>query len=123
MAIERLIIVAFIVTTLFSMTFAVPGIATYYTASACFGFEDRGTMMAAASQDLYANGAACGRRYSVACTSGTHADPNLCRNGNVTVTVVDLCPSCPLSGLDLSLEAFSTIADPAAGKINIDYTR
>ena len=92
-------------------------------ASACYGFEDRGTMIAAASPALYANGAACGRRYSVACTSGTNAVPNPCRNGRVTVTVVDLCPGCPANGLDLSQEAFSIIADPAAGRINIDYTQ
>jgi expansin (peptidoglycan-binding protein) len=38
------------------------------------------------------------------------------------VKVVDRCPSpgCKAT-LDLSEEAFSTIANTAAGKINIDY--
>ncbi|CAK9139501.1 unnamed protein product [Ilex paraguariensis] len=122
MAISRLIIVAFMVTTLISAASAVPGIATYYTVyvpSACYGYQDQGTMIAAASPDLYNNGAICGTRFSVSCTGPAGA----CKGGSVTVTVVDLCPGCPSNGLDLSLEAFSAIANPDAGRINIDFTQ
>ncbi|CAK9139500.1 unnamed protein product [Ilex paraguariensis] len=125
MAIQRFIIVVFIATTLFSMASAVPGVATYYTVyvpSACYGFEDQGTMIAAASEALWNNGAVCGRRYRVTCTGPTNQGvPQPCRGGSVTVRVVDRCPGCAANGLDLSLEAFSAIADPAAGRINIDY--
>ncbi|XP_021755345.1 EG45-like domain containing protein [Chenopodium quinoa] len=109
-----------------SVAIAIPGTATYYTTyvpSSCYGFEDQGTMIAAASADIFQNRAACGRMYRVTCTSGTNQGvPQPCRGGSVTVKVVDLCPGCSANGLDLSMEAFSVIADPNAGRINIDYT-
>ncbi|KNA14513.1 hypothetical protein SOVF_106900 [Spinacia oleracea] len=109
-----------------SVVIAVPGQATYYTTyvpSSCYGFEDHGTMIAAASGDVFQNRAACGRRYRVTCTSGTNQGvPQPCRGGSVIVEVVDLCPGCSANGLDLSFEAFSVIADPNAGRINIDFT-
>ncbi|KAG2696378.1 hypothetical protein I3760_07G056600 [Carya illinoinensis] len=107
---------------------AIAGTATYYTVyvpSACYGFEDQGVMIAAASDALWDNGAACGRMYSVSCTGPTNEGvPQPCRNGPVTVKIVDRCPSpgCQ-STIDLSQEAFSQIADPAAGKINIEYNQ
>ncbi|KAG7969890.1 hypothetical protein I3843_07G055500 [Carya illinoinensis] len=107
---------------------AIAGTATYYTVyvpSACYGFEDEGVMIAAASDALWDNGAACGKMYSVSCTGPTNEGvPQPCRNGPVTVKIVDRCPSpgCQ-STIDLSQEAFSQIADPAAGKINIEYNQ
>ncbi|KAG1330806.1 putative EG45-like domain containing protein [Cocos nucifera] len=82
-------------------------------------------MIAAASNAIYANGAACGRRYSVRCTGATNAGvPQPCKGTSVVVTIVDLCPSpgCQAT-LDLSQEAFAAIADLNAGKIKIDYTQ
>ncbi|KAJ4709419.1 EG45-like domain containing protein [Melia azedarach] len=112
----------------FSMAFAISGTATFYTTyvpSACYGFQDQGVMIAAVSDPLWDNGAACGRMYRISCTGRTN-DGVLqpCRGGSVTVKVVDRCPSpgCQAT-IDLSQEAFSQIADPAAGKINIDYNQ
>ncbi|PON83071.1 RlpA-like double-psi beta-barrel domain containing protein [Trema orientale] len=43
------------------------GIATFYTPpyqpSSCYGFKDQGVMIAAASDAIYNNGAACGKMY------------------------------------------------------------
>ncbi|XP_054795554.1 EG45-like domain containing protein [Prosopis cineraria] len=116
-----------ILMSLVSVASAISGTATFYTVyvpSACYGFQNEGTMIAAASDSLWNNGAACGRRYTVRCTGGTNqgvAQP--CRSGTVTVTIVDRCPPPACRGtIDLSQEAFSVIADPNEGKINIDYT-
>ncbi|XP_020578329.1 EG45-like domain containing protein [Phalaenopsis equestris] len=111
----------------FALTSAIDGAATYYTApytpSACYGNDDMGTMIAAASDAIYENGAACGRTYRVTCTGATSQDaPQPCTGANVVVQVVDYCPTC--QGIfDLSQEAFSAIADLNAGMIEIDYVQ
>lgn len=93
-------------------------------ASACYGNEDEGVMIAAASDVIWDNGAACGRRYSVTCTGPTNQGvPQPCKGTSVVVTVVDYCPAGCQGTIDLSQEAFSIIADPDAGKINIDFTQ
>lgn len=95
-----------------------------FSASACNGFQNDGVMIAAASDPIFANKAACNRRYRVKCISGTNAVANPCRSGSVIVKVVDRCPSPHCRGtLDLSREAFSRIANPDAGKVKIEYTR
>ncbi|KAL6525473.1 hypothetical protein OROHE_015780 [Orobanche hederae] len=127
MAIERVIILAFIASTLISMSSAIPGQATFYTTyvpSACYGSEQQGTMIAAANPNIYNNGAACGRSYRIRCTGRTNdgvLEP--CRNGEITVRIVDLCPGCQADQFDLSQEAFSMIGDPNAGRILIDYNQ
>ncbi|KAG8372459.1 hypothetical protein BUALT_Bualt12G0068400 [Buddleja alternifolia] len=124
MAIERVLIAVLIAASLISMASAIPGTATFYTVyvpSSCYGFQDQGTMIAAANPGLFNNRAACGRRYRVRCTGGTNSVP-ACRNGEVIVRIVDLCPGCGPDQLDLSREAFSAIANPDAGRIRIDYT-
>ncbi|KAL3824696.1 hypothetical protein ACJIZ3_020725 [Penstemon smallii] len=79
-------------------------------------------MIAAANPAIFNNGAACGRSYSIRCTGPTNQGvPQPCRNGAITVRVVDLCPGCGANQFDLSREAFSMIADPDAGRILIDY--
>ncbi|KAL5699367.1 EG45-like domain containing protein [Ranunculus cassubicifolius] len=112
-----------------SVVSAVPGTATYYTPpyvpSSCYGFQDNGVMIAAASEAIWNNRAACGRMYRVTCTGPTNQGvPQPCRGNGVTVKIVDLCPSpgCQAT-IDLSQEAFSMIADPNAGKITIEYTQ
>ncbi|KAL6603605.1 hypothetical protein ACP70R_043966 [Stipagrostis hirtigluma subsp. patula] len=112
---------------LVSASLADQGTATYYTVytpSACYGFQDQGTMIAAASDALWDGGAACGRMYTVTCTGGTNAVPNPCTGGTVTVKVVDRCPSpgCQAT-LDLSQEAFAAIGNLDAGKILINYNQ
>ncbi|KAD4178035.1 hypothetical protein E3N88_28440 [Mikania micrantha] len=117
-----------IVACLTSVAHAISGQATFYTPpyvpSSCFGFEDRGVMIAAANPGLFNNGAACGTRYRVTCTGRTN-DGVLqpCTGRSVDVTIVDLCPGCGSNQIDLSQEAFAVIANPDAGRINIDYTR
>ncbi|KAL5224037.1 hypothetical protein ABZP36_010676 [Zizania latifolia] len=91
-----------------------------HAASPCYGFQDQGTMIVAASDGLWDGGRACGRMYTVRCIGGTNAVPN--PGGTVTVKIVDRCPSpgCT-STLDLSREAFAAIGNLDAGRIIINY--
>jgi hypothetical protein len=84
-----------------------------------------GTMIAAASEVLWNGGAACGDRYVVSCKGATNDGvPHPCTGRTVTVQIVDLCPSPGCQGtIDLSQEAFATIANPDAGKVQIEYRR
>ncbi|CAK9169517.1 unnamed protein product [Ilex paraguariensis] len=91
--------------------------------SACNGYNDDGVMIAAASDAIWDNGGACGTRYSVTCLNETNlGDPHPCNGNSVVVTIVDYCPPPGCRGtLDLSQEAFSSIANRDAGKINIHF--
>lgn len=94
------------------------------TASACFGFQDKGVMIAAANQDLWDGGAICGKYFQVTCIGGTaRGIPHPCTSTpTVTVMITDFCPPPVCQGnLDLSHESFSLIADPAAGEMQISY--
>ncbi|XP_052199861.1 EG45-like domain containing protein [Diospyros lotus] len=100
-----------------SVTLAATGTATFYYAvgiGAC-GTNLNGGNVAAACGGLWENGAACNKKYSVTCTGGP------CKSGSVTVTILDRCSSSDT--LDLSSDAFAVIADPAAGRINIEYNQ
>ncbi|KAI3754571.1 hypothetical protein L1987_54357 [Smallanthus sonchifolius] len=114
-----------IVACLTSVAHAITGQATFYTPpyvpSSCYGFQGRGTMIVALNGGLFANKGACSRRYRVRCTGGTNAVPHPCTGKTVDVTVVDLCPGCAGDQIDLSQEAFAIIANPDAGKVNIQY--
>ncbi|CAI9098654.1 OLC1v1035341C1 [Oldenlandia corymbosa var. corymbosa] len=91
------------------------------TASSCYGYQDNGVMIAAASDVIWNNRAACGRNYRVTCTGPTNQGvPQPCR-GSVVVKIVDYCPPGCAGTIDLSQEAFARIADPNAGKVRIDY--
>lgn len=93
-------------------------------ANACYNNVDQGKIIAAASDDVWDGGAACGRMYSVTCTGATNQGvPQPCTGASVTVKIVDYCPAGCQGTLDLSQEAFSQIADVNAGKIYIDYTQ
>ncbi|CAN4113333.1 unnamed protein product [Withania somnifera] len=98
-----------------SITFADEGTATYYTApyvpSSCYGYQNNGVMIAAASDKIWGNRAACGRMYRVTCIR------------SVVVKVVDYCPPGCRGTIDLSQEAFSQIANLDAGKIKINFNR
>ncbi|XP_038695431.1 EG45-like domain containing protein [Tripterygium wilfordii] len=119
------VLLGLVVAGLISMASAESGTATFYTKyfpSACYENEDHGVMIAAASPAIYKHGAACGRMYNVWCTGPTNqGEPNPCRGNGVTVKVVDLCDGCEGLLLDLSQEAFSQIADPDAGRIQIEF--
>ncbi|XP_022751628.1 EG45-like domain containing protein [Durio zibethinus] len=112
--------------TLVSVASAIQGTATFYTPpyvpSSCNGFQNDGVMIAAASDAIWNNRAACNKRYSVRCTGATNLGvPQPCRGGSIVVTVVDYCPPGCQGTIDLSQEAFAMIADPNAGKIQIEY--
>ncbi|KAK8507960.1 hypothetical protein V6N12_025073 [Hibiscus sabdariffa] len=100
--------------------------ATFYTVpyvpSACYGYEDDGVMIAAASDAIWDGGAVCGRQYKVKCKGATNESPHPCRGQDyVVVKIVDYCPSGCQGTIDLSQEAFAAIADPDAGKIKIYF--
>ncbi|XP_059287773.1 putative EG45-like domain containing protein 1 [Lycium ferocissimum] len=114
-----------VVTTLFSIVLATPGTATFYTSyvpSACYGSTPQGAIIAAASDPLWAGGKICGKTFNVTCTGPTNPVPHPCTGRSIVVKIVDHCPSCG-GTLDLSKEAFSTIANPVAGVIKIDYAQ
>ncbi|OMO89305.1 hypothetical protein COLO4_19809 [Corchorus olitorius] len=103
------------------------GTATYYTPpntpSACYRYEDEGTMIAAPSDKIWNNGAACGEIYQVTCVSGTNqGTPYPCwGSGTVQVKIVDYCPPASCRGtIDLSQEAFASIADPDSGFAGVE---
>ncbi|KAK3014272.1 hypothetical protein RJ639_008972 [Escallonia herrerae] len=119
----HIVVVVGALLSLISVGSAVPGTATFYTSyvpSACYGNQDNGVLIAAASDPLWNNGAICGKTYTVTCTGATNAVPHPCTGQSVTVKVVDHCPGCG-GTLDLSREAFATIANPVAGIIKIDF--
>ncbi|OIT18995.1 PREDICTED: putative EG45-like domain containing protein 1 [Nicotiana attenuata] len=119
MAIPKIILLIIgVVTTLLSIALATPGIATFYTQyvpSSCYGNTPQGAIIAAASDPLWNNGAICGKTFNVTCTGP-------CTGKSILVKIVDHCPGCG-GTLDLSKEAFSTIANPVAGVIKIDYVQ
>ncbi|ESQ54166.1 hypothetical protein EUTSA_v10026568mg [Eutrema salsugineum] len=122
---KNILVFSVVVVFLFSITYAVPGIATYYTSytpSACYGGTQEGVMIAAASDKLWDNGRVCGKMFTVKCTGARNPVPHPCTGKSVTVKIVDHCPGACPSTLDLSREAFAQIANPVAGIINIDYT-
>ncbi|KAM7474487.1 hypothetical protein LguiB_021730 [Lonicera macranthoides] len=89
------------------------GTATYYTAP----------YVPRPSEEIWDNGGACGRKYTVKCVGATNqGDQHPCNGNSVEVTIVDFCPpgSCRAT-IDLSEEAFSSIAHTNAGKIDVDY--
>ncbi|XP_059635784.1 putative EG45-like domain containing protein 1 [Cornus florida] len=117
------LIIAGLVSSVISFASATPGTATFYssyTPSACYGNQNHGVMVVAASDPLWNNGAVCGKQFKVTCTGPTNAVPQPCTGKTVWVKVVDHCPGCG-GTLDLSREAFATIANPVAGIVKIDY--
>ncbi|XP_062079753.1 EG45-like domain containing protein [Humulus lupulus] len=111
-----------------SVAHAASGTATFYTPpyvpSSCYGFQDNGVMIAAASDVLWNNREACGKRYRIECTGATNQGvPRPCTGQSVVVQIVDYCPPGCAGTIDLSSEAFSIIANPDAGKVMITYTQ
>ncbi|KAJ7486996.1 RlpA-like double-psi beta-barrel-protein domain-containing protein-containing protein, partial [Mycena latifolia] len=64
----------------------------------------------ALSPDTFNAGAECGRSINVQFNGAS-----------LTATVVDLCPGCGPGGLDLTAGAFAQIADPAVGRIEVQW--
>lgn len=79
-------------------------------------------MVTGVSDALWDGGRACGRKYKVQCVRGANTAPHPCHDGaSVEVEVVDYCRQ-PCNGvLNLSKDAFAVIADPVAGKVQVEY--
>ncbi|XP_030535680.1 EG45-like domain containing protein 2 [Rhodamnia argentea] len=116
--------------SLFSAASAEQGLAVYYNPhpeyypAACAGFnkENSGVMIAGVRDELWDNGRACGRILRVSCTKAANEFPHPCKGGVITVKVVDYCRQ-PCNGvINLSRDAFETIADLKAGKIWVEYS-
>ncbi|PKU85574.1 EG45-like domain containing protein [Dendrobium catenatum] len=125
---KQIVLALTIVLCHFALSSAIDGTATYYTPpytpSSCYGYVNMGTMIAAASDTIWDNRAACGRNYRVTCTGPTNSgDLHPCTGASVVVKIVDYCPSGCRGTIDLSQEAFSAIAHLDAGKIKINYVR
>jgi expansin (peptidoglycan-binding protein) len=90
------------------------GVATYYDATgagACsFDPSPNDLDVTAMNEHEWATSAVCGECIAV-------TGPN----GKVTVRVVDECPGCATGQLDLSKQAFASIAALSAGRVNIDW--
>ncbi len=90
-------------------------------ASACYGYEELpGVLVAAASNAMWNKSEVCGKKFSVICIGATNLAPNPCTSSVVDVIIVDYCPRCR-STINLSRDAFNSIADPKAGRIKIEY--
>ncbi|KAL3535304.1 hypothetical protein ACH5RR_003765 [Cinchona calisaya] len=92
-AIMRVLIMICMVATLVSVALAATGTAPFYTPpyvpSSCYGYQNKGVMLAVASDTIWDNRAACGRNYQVTCTGPTNQGiPQPCR-GSVVVQIVD----------------------------------
>ncbi len=90
------------------------GVATYYDATgagACsFDPSPNDLDVAAIDMPEWNGSAPCGE-----CVAVTGPQ------GSVTVRIVDLCPGCETGHLDLSMQAFSQIADVSAGRVPITW--
>ncbi|KAK6156673.1 hypothetical protein DH2020_010921 [Rehmannia glutinosa] len=124
------VLVVVVVMSFASVAYGDQGTATYYTApymhpmtaSSCDGYKNDGVMIAAASDAIWDNKAACGRTYKVKCTGATNKGvPHPCTGQSVVVRVVDYCPPGCRGTIDLSQEAFAVIANTDAGKIKIQF--
>ncbi|XP_059635905.1 EG45-like domain containing protein [Cornus florida] len=102
--------------------------ATYnppYLPTRCNGYDQEqfpeGGLFAGASDGVWDNGAACGRRYRIRCISGLKRP---CKEGTIVVQVVDACRTnpCPAT-LVLSNKAFDAISKISNSKINVEYVQ
>jgi expansin (peptidoglycan-binding protein) len=90
------------------------GIATFYDTDgtgACMLDPSDDLMVAAMNSTDFENSRACGSYLDVTGPNGR----------SVTVQVTDLCPECPVGALDLSAEAFASLASPSVGRISISW--
>lgn len=92
----------------------------FLAASACYGDKWKGVLIAAAGDQLWNNGAICGKNFIVKCTGPTKPVPRPCTGKSMTVTIVDHYPEYDET-LALSRETFDVIANRDAGIIKIDY--
>ncbi|XP_058187629.1 EG45-like domain containing protein [Rhododendron vialii] len=96
-----------------------------YLPTRCGGYDQEqfpeGGLFAAASDGVWDNGAACGRRYRLKCISGQRKP---CKNGSIVIQVVDVCRTNPCQAtLTLSNKAFDAISRDPNAKINVEYSQ
>lgn len=90
------------------------GNGTFYAATGagnCSFDASSDRMIGAMNKRDYANSAACGDFLAVTGPSGK----------TITIKVVDQCPECKPGDIDLSAEAFATLATPSTGRIRISW--
>ncbi|KAL3622119.1 hypothetical protein CASFOL_033530 [Castilleja foliolosa] len=98
-----------------------------YTPTKCYGNDPNqfpsGNLFVAVSEGLWDNGAACGRRYRIKCTS-SKTKKKKCKDGTIDVTVVDYCKTkpCPAT-IMFSNHAFYSISKVQSIKINVEYVQ
>ena len=105
-----------------------------YLPTACYGSDESnfpsGNFFAAAGDEIWDNGAACGRQYFVGCISDS--TPDACnQNQTILITIVDYMGQPPFAQstynttMVLSNTAFRTIANSstASSYINIEFER
>ncbi|XP_058075616.1 EG45-like domain containing protein [Magnolia sinica] len=81
-------------------------------------FPENG-LIAAVSQALWDNGAACGRKYQIQCLSGPGYS---CKNDATEVEIVDLCDPCPAM-MALSNIAFEKISRTPNATVGINFAQ
>ena len=93
-----------------------------FAASACSD-GDEGIWVAGLSDTLWRGKAeSCGKYYKVTCIGGANLAPHPCKPGtSVVVKIVDYCRPICYGDLNLSMDAFSQIADLTAGKVRVQY--
>ncbi|KAJ9140965.1 hypothetical protein P3X46_031554 [Hevea brasiliensis] len=96
-----------------------------YLPTRCKGYSEdqfpEGGYFVAASEGIWDNGAACGRKYRMRCISGLKRP---CKDESIVVQVVDLCRGNPCkSTLVLSNKAFSAISKVPTAKINVEFAQ
>ena len=91
------------------------GEGTYYGAdgsgNCSYDASPNDLLVAAMNDPQYNNSSVCGM-----CADVTGP------KGMVTVRIVDRCPECKTGDLDLSLQAFTRIAEQSAGRVPISWT-
>ncbi|KAK7841718.1 eg45-like domain containing protein [Quercus suber] len=93
-----------------SILHALKETASFYNDTyACQRYPTDMDLIGAVGEALWENGVACGRLYDISCIGATNAAPHPYVTSDHTVVAI--------------VEAFSGIADPAAGRIKIEYTQ
>ncbi|WQF79283.1 Putative rlpA-like protein, double-psi beta-barrel [Colletotrichum destructivum] len=96
-----------------------------YLPTRCYGSNANqfppGNLFVAASDGLWDNGAACGRRYRMRCLSSTKG---ACKTGTVDVRVVDLARK-PGNTIDVSQDVWAQLVNTNSGetRANIEYVQ
>ncbi|CAN0860196.1 EG45-like domain containing protein [Linum grandiflorum] len=96
--------------------------------TACVGLnKNQGDLIGSADIRVFQRGDTCGKKFEVTCIGGEDATkPNPCNKNKkkVVIKIVDTCEpdeKNPCPTLLLSRKAFSSIANPAAGRAAISF--